>query len=60
MSKVWTVERNTGARAGLVSGNLRKQLWRSQSMSRGQFFQLLPLGTFLDEKTLTKIVKILE
>jgi hypothetical protein len=60
MSTVWTVERNTGARAGLVAGDVRKQLWRSLRMSRLDFFQLLPEGTLLDEKTLFEISKILE
>lgn len=60
MSTLWTVERNTGAQARLVMGNLRKQLWRSQEMSRIEFFQLLPEGTLLDEKTLKTITRILE
>jgi hypothetical protein len=59
MSTVWTVERNTGAQARLVSGDLRRQLWRSQGMSRVEFFNLLPEGTVVDEKTLTTIAKIL-
>jgi len=41
-------------------GNLRKQLWRPQAMSRVDFFQLLPEGTLLDERTLTSIVNILQ
>jgi hypothetical protein len=60
MSTVWTVERNTGARAGLVAGGLKKELWRSLMMSRLDFFQLLPEGTLLDERTLLEISKILE
>ena len=60
MSTLWTVERNTGAQARLVMGDLRKQLWRSQEMSRIEFFQLLPEGTLLDEKTLKTITRILE
>jgi hypothetical protein len=60
MSTLWTVERNTGAQARVVSGDLRKQLWRAQGMSRVAFFQLLPEGTRMDENTLTNIVKVLE
>jgi hypothetical protein len=60
MSTLWIVERNTGAQARLVMGNLRKQLWRSQEMSRAEFFQLLPEGALLDERTLKNIVRILE
>jgi hypothetical protein len=60
MSTVWTVVQNTGARAGLVSGDVRKQLWRSLAMSRSEFFQLLPEGTLLDDRTLTTIEQILK
>jgi hypothetical protein len=60
MNIVWTVERNTGARAGLTAGDLRKQLWRSLSMTRVEFFRLLPEGTLLDERTLVNILKILK
>jgi len=60
MSTLWTVERNTGAQARLVSGDLKKQLWRSQGMSRVEFFQLVPEGAVVDEKALTTIARILE
>lgn len=60
MNTVWTVVQNTGARASLVSGDVRKQLWRSLAMSRWEFFQLLPEGTLLDERTLKNILRILE
>ena len=60
MSTVWTVERNSGARAGLVAGNVRKQLWRPQLMTRVEFFQLFPEGLILDERTLLDILKILK
>jgi hypothetical protein len=60
MTTVWTVERNTGARAGLVMGSLKRQLWRSLAMSREEFFQLLPKGTVVDEAELANIVNILE
>jgi hypothetical protein len=60
MNTVWTVERNTGARAGLVAGDMRKQLWRALRMSRLDFFQLLPEGKLLDERTLFEISKILK
>ena len=60
MSTVWTVERNSGARVGLVSGDQRKQVWRSQVMSRTEFFQLLPNGAMLDERTLLDILKMLK
>jgi hypothetical protein len=59
MNTVWTVERNTGARAALVAGDLKKQLWRSLVMTRLEFFQLLPEGALLDDRTLLDIVKIL-
>jgi hypothetical protein len=41
-------------------GDLKKQLWRPQAMSRAEFFRLLPEGTLVDERTLENIVRILE
>jgi hypothetical protein len=59
MSNVWTVVRNTGARVELAAGTMRKHIWRSQTMSRQDFFRLLPEGALLDEVTLRNISLIL-
>jgi len=52
MNKTWTVKRNTGARAELVAGDSSKQVWRPQTMSRLDFFKLLPTGGLIDEQAL--------
>jgi hypothetical protein len=52
MATMWTVERNTGSRAYLVSMDLRKEIRRPQRMTRHGFFCLLAPGSLIGEETL--------
>jgi hypothetical protein len=49
---MWKVEINSGARATLVAGGLRKQIWRPVTMPRSAFYHFLPEGRLVDDKTL--------
>jgi hypothetical protein len=57
MSRVLTVEKNTGSRAQIVWDEMRKQIWRPLLMSRDDFFRLLPVGAVIDEATMERISK---
>jgi hypothetical protein len=57
MTRVLTVEINTGSRAQIVWEKTRKQIWRPLVMSREDFFRLLPVGTVINEETMERISK---
>jgi hypothetical protein len=52
MNKIWTIERNSGARVQLVAMNHTKEIWRPLTMHREDFLRLLPEGGLVDEETL--------
>jgi hypothetical protein len=52
MGIIWKIDRNSGARARLVANGQGKQVWRPQSMSRDDFFRLLPEGSTIDDAAL--------
>jgi hypothetical protein len=55
---VWKVERNSGARAGLIAEGLWKQVWRPLTMSKEEFYQWLPEGFEIHDQTIEKVLKI--
>ena len=55
---VWKVERNSGARAGLIAEGIRKQLWRPLTMSKEEFYRWLPEGSVIQDQTIEKVLKI--
>ena len=57
MSRVLTVESNTGSRAQIVSKKTSRQIWRPLPMSRDEFFRLLPVGAVIDEATMERLSK---
>jgi hypothetical protein len=48
----WTVERNTGSLAYLVSGSVTKHVKRPSVMSRQEFFRLFTPGSSVKQDTL--------
>jgi hypothetical protein len=60
MGTTWKVEMNSGARASLVADGVRKQIWRPQTMSRREFYRLLPEGMLIDEAGLRAMFLIWE
>jgi hypothetical protein len=60
MGIVWRVQINTGARVRLVADGQGKQIWRPQSMSRDEFFRLLPKDVTIDDEFLQLIFLIWE
>lgn len=55
---IWKVELNSGARASLTALGKRKQILRPQTMSREEFFRLLPEGKFVENETVEKLLKL--
>jgi hypothetical protein len=58
MNRIWRVDRNTGARAYIVHLDMRKEIWRPQSMSRHDFFRLLAPGVQMDEDSLRRVFSV--
>jgi len=48
----WTVERNTGSLAYLVSGSATRHVKRPALMSRQEFFRLFTPGSSVQQDTL--------
>jgi hypothetical protein len=56
MSRVWRVERNTGSRAFLIFMAVRKEVWRPQTISREDFFNVLAPGTSVEESMVQRVL----
>jgi hypothetical protein len=52
MATEWTVERNTGSLAYLVSGRVTKHVKRPSTMSRQEFFRFFTPGSSVLDDTL--------
>jgi hypothetical protein len=60
MNLVWRIDINSGARASLVCGRERKQIWRPQRMSREDFLLLLPEGALIEDIALRAMLMVWE
>jgi hypothetical protein len=54
----WTIERNNGSRAHLVSVHLRKEIIRPKRMTRRGFFCLLTPNAVIDDNALGNLFRL--